>query len=113
MSAEIAIRIGGTKADVDGFLRALRYRTEVEVLASAQSERPVALDQRFGQVELVNVLVSFSTSLAAGAAIEIIKLEFQRYRQGRPHMELDESPDSSSLPDAEEPHDPDQQSDGP
>jgi hypothetical protein len=108
MSSELTIRIVGTKADVDGFLRALRYRAEVELVESAQRERPVGLDQRFGQVELVNALVSFSTSLAAGAAIEVIKLEFQRYRQGRPHMELDESPDSPGRPDTEEPSGPDQ-----
>lgn len=93
---EVTVQIGGTKADVDGFLRSLRYSPEIQVVETTQSEQPLNPDQPFGQVELVNVLVSFGTSLAAGTALELVKHEFQRYRQGRPHMKLDESPDPDS-----------------
>ena len=99
MTETIAVRITGTEADLDGFLRSLEYEPDLRVVHSAKYARPRERDRELGQIELLDLVVSFTVSTAGRAAYDQIGKAFKRYSAKRSHMRLE--PAEGDVPDSD------------
>lgn len=96
MDDKVTFKVTGTKGDLDGFMRSLEYEPDLEVLATARRPRPGVPDAELGQLELLELVISFALGVAGNATYDQIKHAYQKYASKRSHMRLEEVSDEEA-----------------
>ena len=101
MAERMKFQITGTRADLESFLRQLEYTPGAQMLDKAEVDVPVGQSGPLGNASLVSYIVEFGMGVGAHASWDFIKLEFERFRRGRPSLQLSPVPDPA---DPDDPH---------
>lgn len=98
MTAPIGVRISGTEAEVDAFVRVV----EQDLGATVHSRETVYSsstdpDSPLGRTDFVEVLINFVVSGSASLAADGLMARFRRFQRTRQHMtmEVDDPPEGS------------------
>lgn len=105
--SNLHVRVTGTAAELNGFLRSLKYLDSIRVVSTHEVGSPSGPldDEPFGASEIVTLIIDIATGLGTAAAYDIMSQRFRDYREGRRHMRIervDPAPDTTTDSDEEQ-----------
>lgn len=108
MADRLSVRVTGTQADIDYVIRRLEpFSTRpIKVTQLADGDVSLVDEPRFGQYELLTVLVDVVVGIGGAAAYDLLKREISRVRGKQARIDDDEPRD-------DKPHGGKQDSDSP